>query len=58
VQNSTTAALIVAEAMHGSAAADVRQLSAALAEELDAVWSVAPMAAILSPSSPRFTFGQ
>ena len=58
VQNSTTAALIVAEAMHGSASADVRQLSAALAGELDAIWSVAPTAAILSPSSPRFTFGQ
>jgi DNA/RNA-binding domain of Phe-tRNA-synthetase-like protein len=58
VRDSTTAALIVAEAMHSSASADVRQLSAALAGELDAVWSVAPMAAILSPSSPRFTFGQ
>ena len=58
VQNSTTAALIVAEAVHGSASADVRQLCAALAGELDAAWSVVPTAAILSPSSPRFTFGQ
>ena len=58
MQDSTTAALIVAEAMHGSASEDVRQLSAALTEELDAVWSVAPIAAILSPSSPRFTFGR
>src|SRR5262249_4921132 len=58
VRDSTTAPLIGAEAMHSSASAGGRQLSAALAGELDAIWSVAPMAAILSPSSPRFTFGQ
>jgi DNA/RNA-binding domain of Phe-tRNA-synthetase-like protein len=57
VQDSTTAALIVAEAMHGSAASDVRELTAALAGELEAVWSVTPVLAVLSPSSPRFTFG-
>jgi DNA/RNA-binding domain of Phe-tRNA-synthetase-like protein len=58
VQNSTTAALIVAEAMHDSASSDVPQLAAAVAGELDALWSVTPTAAVLSQSSPRFTFGK
>jgi DNA/RNA-binding domain of Phe-tRNA-synthetase-like protein len=58
VQNSTTAALIVAEAMHDSASSDVPQLAAALAGELDALWSVTPTAAVLSQPSPRFTFGK
>ena len=58
VRNSTTAALIVAEAMHESAASDVRELIAAVAGELEAVWSVTPMLSVLSPSSPRFAFGR
>jgi DNA/RNA-binding domain of Phe-tRNA-synthetase-like protein len=57
VQASTAAALIVAEAMHDSASSDVPQLTAAIAGELAAVWSVTPAAAVLSQSSPRFTFG-
>ena len=55
--DSTTAALIVAEAMHDSAASDVRELTEAVAGELEAIWSVTPALAVLSPSSPRFTFG-
>jgi DNA/RNA-binding domain of Phe-tRNA-synthetase-like protein len=58
VQGSTTAALIVAEAMHASASSDVAELSAAVADELDAVWSITPMAAVLSQPTPRFTFGK
>jgi DNA/RNA-binding domain of Phe-tRNA-synthetase-like protein len=58
VQDSTAAALIVAEAMHDSAPADVRQLTQTVAGELEAVWSVTPEPAVLSPSSPRFTFGR
>jgi DNA/RNA-binding domain of Phe-tRNA-synthetase-like protein len=54
--DSTTAVLIVAEAMHDSAATDVRELTAAVAGELEAAWSVTPALAVLSPSSPRFTF--
>jgi len=54
VQSSTTAALIVAEAMHASASSDVQQLLAALADELDAVWSVTPKASMLSQSSPQW----
>jgi DNA/RNA-binding domain of Phe-tRNA-synthetase-like protein len=56
VQASTTTALIVAEAMHDSAPSDVPELIAAVAEELSAIWSITPMAAVLSQSAPRFTF--
>ena len=58
VQTPTAAALIVAEAMHDSAASDMQELTAAVADELDAVWSLTPMVTVLSQSSPRFTFGQ
>jgi DNA/RNA-binding domain of Phe-tRNA-synthetase-like protein len=57
VTDSTTAALIVAEAMHACAASDVRELIAAVAGALEAVWSVTPVLSVLSPSSPRFAFG-
>jgi DNA/RNA-binding domain of Phe-tRNA-synthetase-like protein len=56
VRDSTTAALIVAEAMHDSASSDVPELTAALAGEIDAVWSVAPVPTVLTPAAPRFTF--
>jgi DNA/RNA-binding domain of Phe-tRNA-synthetase-like protein len=54
VQASTSAALIVAEAMHESAPADVPALIAAVAEELKATWSITPVTAVLSQSAPRF----
>ena len=56
VRDTTTAILIVAEAMHGSAAADVQRLTAAVADELNAIWSVTPKTTVLSQSSPRFEF--
>jgi len=58
IQTSTTAALIVAEALHGSASSDVPELIAAIADELAAVWPITPVATVLSQSAPRFTFGQ
>ena len=58
MRDSTGAALIVAEALHESAPADVRKLTEDLAGELGAVWSVTPAAAVLTPSSPRFTFAE
>jgi DNA/RNA-binding domain of Phe-tRNA-synthetase-like protein len=58
VRDSTTAAVIVAEAMHDSAPSDVPRLVTAVADELDALWSLTPTAAVLSRSSPRFTFGR
>jgi DNA/RNA-binding domain of Phe-tRNA-synthetase-like protein len=54
VQASTSAALIVAEAMHESAPADVPKLIAAVAERLNATWSITPKTAVLSQSAPRF----
>jgi DNA/RNA-binding domain of Phe-tRNA-synthetase-like protein len=56
VRDSTTAALIVAEALHDSAASDMRRLTAALAADIEALWPVTPSAAILTASAPRFTF--
>lgn len=55
VQASTATALIVAEAMHDSASSDVPALIAAITEELNANWSITPVATVLSQSSPRFT---
>jgi DNA/RNA-binding domain of Phe-tRNA-synthetase-like protein len=57
VRDSTEAVLIVAEALHDSAARDMRELTGVLAGELAAVWSVTPSAAVLTASSPGFTFG-
>jgi DNA/RNA-binding domain of Phe-tRNA-synthetase-like protein len=54
VASETTAVLIVAEAVHESAAADIERLVATLAGEVDAVWSVSSTSAVLSRSSPRF----
>lgn len=56
IRNTTTSALIVAEALHGSAAADVQRLTETLAGELRGAWSVTPRTAILSQASPRFEF--
>jgi len=56
VGNTTTDALIVAEALHGSAASDISALVAALAGELGELWAIKPATAVLTRSSPRFTF--
>ena len=55
VQSGTAEVLIVAEALHDSAAADVPELMAALAAELGAVWSAAAVPAVLTPAAPRFS---
>jgi DNA/RNA-binding domain of Phe-tRNA-synthetase-like protein len=57
VGSATTDVLIVAEALHDSAAADIPKLTAAIASELDAAWAIKADVAVLSASSPRFTFG-
>src|SRR5262249_41029551 len=46
VQESTSAALIVAEALHDQARSDVADLIAALAEGLVAAWSATPVTAL------------
>jgi DNA/RNA-binding domain of Phe-tRNA-synthetase-like protein len=45
-----------AEAMHRTALADIERLTASIAAELSATWSVTPESAILTQSSPRFEF--
>jgi len=57
VQASTATTLIVAEAMHESAPADVPALIAAIGEALHAIWPITPVTTMLSQSAPRFTFG-
>ena len=55
VRDTTSTALIVAEALHDSASADVPDLIATLAAELPALWTVKPQTAILTAEAPRFT---
>jgi DNA/RNA-binding domain of Phe-tRNA-synthetase-like protein len=55
VRDSTATALIVAEALHDQAPHDIPELVKTLAAELEAIWSVTPQTAILTPTSPRFT---
>jgi len=56
VRDDTSAVLIVAEAMHDSAAADVAQLIETLAAEVAFVWSVEPTAAVLDHPASGFDF--
>ncbi|QND51393.1 hypothetical protein HB779_05370 [Phyllobacterium sp. 628] len=56
IRNETSSALIVAEALHASAAADMAELVATLSAELGVVWSTPAKTAILSRSAPRFDF--
>jgi DNA/RNA-binding domain of Phe-tRNA-synthetase-like protein len=54
VRPDTSRVLIVAEALHESAAEDVAALMKTLVEELTATWQVTPAAALLSAEAPRF----
>jgi DNA/RNA-binding domain of Phe-tRNA-synthetase-like protein/SAM-dependent methyltransferase len=55
VRPGTSAVLIVAEAMHESAAADVARLIEEISAEVAAAWPAAePRPALLSPDQPRF----
>lgn len=56
VREGTASVLIVAEAMHDTAASDVPKLVAAVADELSALWTVSPSTGVLSASAPRFGF--
>jgi DNA/RNA-binding domain of Phe-tRNA-synthetase-like protein len=56
VRDNTAAVLIVAEAMHVSAEADMQRLLATLSDELDAIWSASVTSATLASSSPLFVF--
>lgn len=56
VRDTTRSALIVAEALHDSAFSDIQRLTAAVADELTAAWSVVPKSSLLHRSGPRFDF--
>ncbi|MET9063988.1 B3/B4 domain-containing protein [Streptosporangium sandarakinum] len=56
VRDTTATVLIVTEAMHDTASADVPELVAAVTGELGRVWGSTPRSAILSRSTPRFEF--
>ncbi|MFF0573770.1 B3/B4 domain-containing protein [Streptosporangium saharense] len=56
VRPSTASVLIVAEALHDSAARDVEELITTLAGRLGEVWPVAPKTTMLSRSAPRLEF--
>jgi DNA/RNA-binding domain of Phe-tRNA-synthetase-like protein len=58
VRDDTAAVLIVAEALHEAAAADVGELTATLAADLAAAWSIIPRTAILTAGDSRFTVGR
>ncbi|MFJ8044402.1 B3/4 domain-containing protein [Kitasatospora sp. NPDC096147] len=56
IQPGTRSALIVTEALHESAPADVERLLETLTRELSAHWTVAAKPAVLSASAPRYDF--
>ncbi len=56
VRDTTTEVVIVAEAMHDTAAADIGRLVSAIAGELNGVWAITPETVVLSHLSPRFEF--
>ena len=56
IRPETSAVLIVAEALHSSAAEDVPRLTAAVADVLTAAWAASAKPALLSASEPRFDF--
>lgn len=56
VRETTRSVLIVAEALHVSAGADMGKLVATVADALAGHWPVAPKTALLSVESPRFEF--
>ncbi|WP_024803478.1 B3/4 domain-containing protein [Nocardia sp. BMG51109] len=56
VSENTSAVLIVAEAMHESAADNIAALTAAVTEALRSIWSATAGYALLSEAAPRFEF--
>ena len=54
VRDSTSTVLIVAEALHATAAEDMPRLLETLTTEISANWRAEPAGAILSSASPRF----
>jgi DNA/RNA-binding domain of Phe-tRNA-synthetase-like protein len=58
IRPETSEVLIVAEAMHPSAAADLERLQQELLALLGALGATTHAASSLNPTSPRFEIGQ
>ncbi|AUH44989.1 hypothetical protein CXR04_18615 [Streptomyces sp. CMB-StM0423] len=58
VGEATRRVLVVAEAVHETAAADVAELTGAVQGELERLWGMAPKAALLTAGEPEFVFGE
>ena len=56
VRATTSDVLIVTEAMHDAAAADIPALLESLAGRISEIWQVEPQIAMPSVTAPRFTF--
>ena len=56
VSDSTSAVLIVSEAMHDTASTDVATLTTTVTEQIEATWSLPARSALLTASSTRFEF--
>ncbi len=54
----TRRVLVVAEGVHGTAAADVAELTGAVEGELARLWGVAAKSAVLTGAAPEFVFGE
>ncbi|MEV4472904.1 phenylalanine--tRNA ligase beta subunit-related protein [Nonomuraea sp. NPDC049504] len=55
VRDETSNALIIAEALHETAEADLTDLLSTLTTELTTLWALTPKSALLTPTSPAFT---
>lgn len=56
VNDTTTTALIITEALHDTAQDDIRALQGALTDSLAAIWHTTPVSAVLSHDAPSFTY--
>ncbi len=54
IRPRTKSALVVAEALHETATADIAELMAALEQAIGSAFDIRPTSALLSPTSPRF----
>ncbi|MDS1269176.1 phenylalanine--tRNA ligase beta subunit-related protein [Lipingzhangella sp. LS1_29] len=57
LRDDSSTVLVVAEALHVDAEAEVSQLLAELTQHLRTAWSCVPQASLLSPQTPRFDLG-
>lgn len=58
IREETASVLVVMEAVHPSAAADVQRLATELGQALGEVWGVKPHQGLLTAGATRFEFGE